>query len=104
MKVHAGYYQYMDRIVELCNQHNIKLSFFISPYHTYTIYPYWSIGGWDVWEDWKSRLAEYRNVYDFSRYNMITDETVSEKMSYWYEQYHFNPPLGEEIVNILIGN
>ncbi|NEQ62463.1 MAG: hypothetical protein F6K53_35770, partial [Moorea sp. SIO4A1] len=56
---------------------------------------------WPVFEEWKRRLVEITPVWDFSGYNSITTEAISEEMKNYWDSSHYREEVGDLILNRL---
>ena len=58
---------------------------------------------WQLYEDWKREIVKMMPVWDFSGYNSITTEPIGEQMNNYQDSSHFYPPIGDLILNRLVG-
>lgn len=92
------------KIVTLCRENNIELVAYISPIHVLMLEGIIASGKGEVYEKWKRRLAEIVPYYDFSGYNVITeDRYLSNEMYYFIDTSHCSPVVGEFIIKVLLG-
>jgi hypothetical protein len=80
----------------------VAVSFFLTPFHSWTLYGFEQYGNWHVLEKIKRDLAEVGGVYDFTRYNELIDERPENQMRYWSETWHFRPELGKLMAAAMI--
>jgi hypothetical protein len=90
---------YLQEVVELGQKHDIEMAFFISPAHA----AHWEIlakaGLWPEFETWKRRIAEITPIWDFSGYNSITTEAISDDMQNYWDSSHYHESVGNLILN-----
>ena len=93
----------LDKIIKFGHERNIEVVFLLLPNHPVYDHFYLLNGHWGLidWQEWKRRLAKFPNVIDFSAYNEIGDEKVSEHMKYWYDPIHFSVIVGDMILSAL---
>ena len=93
---------HLKTIVELCKQHNIELKIFISPTHA-TQYEAIKVAGlWSIFEQWKREVVQIMPVWDFSGYNSITTENISDQMINYLDNSHYSQITGGLILNRLL--
>ena len=93
-----AYWQDLEYIVELCKQNNIDLKVFISPAHATRWEAIYTTGKWDIFEQWKQKLAATLPVWDFSGYNSITTESIANEMNNYVDESHYSPEIGELVL------
>lgn len=114
------YLESFRSILRLAHANNIDVRMFISPSHARQWETLAASGLWQRFEQWKRDLvmineeeAQYAglNPYmlvDFSGYNSITSETVSDDpdMHYYWESSHYRKATGDLVLNRLfhLGN
>lgn len=64
----------LQKIIQLCNNYNVKLYIFISPINTRLTDLIYKMELEDTYQHWKKELSKYENIYDFSGYNTITTD------------------------------
>lgn len=107
-KHHINYqlsYKYLadiQAIVNLCKQHGILLKVFISPYHVTENEAIRTTKNWSILEEWKRKLVEITPVWDFSGYNSITTEQLSNDMKYYTDHSHYTKEIGDLVLNRLL--
>lgn len=84
---------YIQNILELAKQHNVKIIFYISPTYYEHINLIYSLGLGDTYEFFKLKLSELTSYWDFNTLNSIT----TNKNHYWD-----NSHMREEIGTLLI--
>lgn len=92
------YWSDFKEIVNLCRQKGIDLKVFISPSHATHWQSIAATGKWDIFEDWKRKLVDLVEVWDFSGYNSITSEAIAKYMNNYVDNSHYTPAIGELIV------
>ncbi|NEN91144.1 MAG: hypothetical protein F6K48_20445 [Okeania sp. SIO3H1] len=97
--------QYLDelkKIVDLCQENQIKLMLFISPSHATQWEAIRSSGKWSIFEDWKRKVVEITPVFDFSGYNNITTEPISNDMKNYTDNSYYTKEVGNLVLNKLL--
>lgn len=91
-------------LVTLCRERGIRLYPFISPTHAAHLEALSASELWPVFEDWKRRLVEIAGgVWDFSGYNTVTVEPISEDMRNYWDISHYRRGIGDLIINRMFG-
>ncbi len=90
------------KVVDLCQQNQIKLISYISPAHATQWEIIKSSGQWSTFEEWKPKVVEISDVFDFSGYNSITSEPIQNEMENYTENSHYTPKVGNLILNRLL--
>ena len=97
----------MKRIVDLCNEHGLKLTVYTMPSHARSMQLY--ADAWPVYEEWMRRMVEIVPVMNFSGYN---DMTMSEaelglltkdSNPYFWDSHHANSYVGNLVLAVLAG-
>lgn len=88
--------------VQLCKNNNIKLIVFVTPYHAAALERY-NNSGFKSFENWKREITKITTVWDFSGYNEITTESVSENMTYYWEASHYKKTVGKRMLERMLG-
>ena len=90
---------YFKMIINLCQQNNIEVKIFISPTHA-TQYEAIDIAGlWSDFEQWKREIISITPVWDFSGYNSITTEVISDSMINYIDNSHYSQHTGNLVLN-----
>jgi hypothetical protein len=103
--VHSNYklsQQYLNNlreIVALCKENNIEVVGFISPAHVTQLEAIYVAGQWDILEQWMREMVSILPVWDFSDYNSITTEPVSETMKYYIDSSHYKESVGNWVLD-----
>ena len=87
------------KIVELCKRNNIRLFSFISPVHATQLEAIRVSKLWSTFEQWKRLIIEISPVWDFSGFNSITTEPLSNMMKNYVDSSHYNYQVGNLIFN-----
>ncbi|MFM7406862.1 MAG: hypothetical protein ACKO3K_09420 [Cuspidothrix sp.] len=90
-KLSDKYVQDFQKIVNLCQKHNIKLIVFISPAHATQWEAIRAAGKWETFETWKRKAVQLTPVWDFSGYNTITNEEIKDVMENYPDSSHYTP-------------
>jgi hypothetical protein len=85
--------------VNLGKQHNIDLKVFLSPVHAAQLEAIRVAGIWSIFEQWKREISKVTPVWDFSDYNSITTEPISNDMKNFFESVHYRKEVGDLILN-----
>ncbi|HHP7232146.1 MAG TPA: hypothetical protein ACFCUY_14965 [Xenococcaceae cyanobacterium] len=93
------YWSDLEKLIKLCQENNIKLKVFISPAHATQWESIYVTNRWQVFEDWKRNLVQLTPVWDFSGYNSVTTEKISNRMNNYVDNSHYTPAIGNLIVN-----
>jgi hypothetical protein len=110
----------VQKIIEDCRQHHIKLYLFIPPVHARQLEAMRVMGLWSDFEQWKRDLVnllyedrqkyslrEPIKLWDFSGYNQFTTEPIppagSDREMKWYvESSHYTTNLGDLVLDKLL--
>ncbi|WP_375341281.1 MBOAT family O-acyltransferase [Okeania sp. SIO2C2] len=90
------------KVVDLCQQNKIKLISYISPAHATQWEIIKSSGQWSTFEEWKRKVVEISDVFDFYGYNSITTEPIHNNMENYTDNSHYTPKVGNLILNRLL--
>ncbi len=97
--------QFMDnfkKIVDLCQQNQIKLILFISPSHATQWEAIRATGEWSTFEEWKREVVKITPVFDFSGYNSITTEPIHNEMTNYADNSHYTKKIGDLVLNRIL--
>ncbi|MEW5860862.1 MAG: hypothetical protein AB1861_26400 [Cyanobacteriota bacterium] len=89
----------LRHIVETCQKKNIELKLFISPRHTIHSEAIKQAGLGSDFEEWQRELVKIATVWDFSGYNSITTEPISDQMKNYWDSSHYRKEVGDLILN-----
>lgn len=90
------------RIVDLCQKHGITLKVFISPSHAIDLEAIRATGRWEVFEQWQREIVKITPVLDFSGYNSITTEPISNNMKNYADNSHYSKDIGDLVLNRIL--
>lgn len=90
--------QYLRNIVSLCSDHNVILTLYVSPIHESQFDLIYAMQLGDVYEQWKSDIANIHEYYDFTGRNSVT--TVRDL---WWDSSHLKKEGGRLIFARLFG-
>ncbi|HBE21270.1 MAG TPA: hypothetical protein DEG17_05110 [Cyanobacteria bacterium UBA11149] len=90
------------KIVELCQKHGITLKVFISPSHAIDLEAIRATGRWEVFEQWQREIVKITPVLDFSGYNSITTEPISNYMKNYVDNSHYSQAIGNLVLNRIL--
>ncbi|TGE33836.1 hypothetical protein E4K68_03180 [Desulfosporosinus sp. Sb-LF] len=103
-KYSAQRLQDVRTMIELCKERKIDVKVFISPSHATQWEAIRTSGLWGQFEQWKRDISAITPVWDFSGYNSITTETISNTMQYYWDNSHYTEKTGELIVDRLLNH
>lgn len=95
---------YLKMMVDICHNRNISLKVFISPSHATQMEAIRVAGLWPVFEKWKREETQIIPTWDFTGYNGITVEPISNSMVYYSDNSHYRKVVGNLILNRLLNN
>ncbi|MDJ0554517.1 MAG: hypothetical protein QNJ68_08780 [Microcoleaceae cyanobacterium MO_207.B10] len=90
------------KIVDLCQQNQIKLISFISPSHATQWEAIRAKGEWSTFEEWKRKVVQITPVFDFSGYNSITSEPIHNEMENYRDNSHYTKKIGDLVLNRIL--
>lgn len=86
-------------LIRLCQEKNVRVVAFISPAHA-TLWEAIKVAGlWPVFEEWKKEVSALTPVWDFSGYNGITTEPMSETMQNYWDSSHYKKSVGNLVLD-----
>lgn len=91
----------LKMIVETAHQRGIDVKILISPEHATLHYAVNTRFGPEL-ETWKRELSKIAPVWDFSGYNSITTEPITNQMEYYLDSSHFSQKTGGLILNRIL--
>ena len=86
-------------VINLCQQHNINYYIYISPTHATQYEAIDRAGLWLTFEQWKREVVSITPIWDFSGYNSVTTELISESMVNYIDNSHYSKYTGELVLN-----
>jgi len=86
-------------IAETCRQKGINLKVFISPAHVTQWEAVRVKNLWTAFETWKRDVVKIIPVWDFSGYNSITSEPITDDMQNYLESSHYLKEIGNLVLN-----
>lgn len=86
-------------IVDLCRENNLNLIAFITPPHATQFEAMYMSGSEAVIEQGKREIVNILPVWDFSGYNSVTNEPISDQMSNFRDSSHPTIKVGNLILN-----
>jgi hypothetical protein len=101
-KLSPAYLNDLREIVRLCRENKISLIAFISPAHVTQTEAIYAAGQWQILEQWKREVVKILPVWDFSDYNSITIEPISEKMHHYIDSSHYKEAIGNSILDCIL--
>lgn len=100
-KLSQDYLNDLKKIVETCRERNIELKIFISPEHATQLEAVKVAGLWTELENWQREVVKIAPVWDFTGYNSITTELISNTMQNYWDSSHYRKEVGDLILNRL---
>lgn len=88
----------LKKIRDLCKEKRIELIAFITPEHALQLETAYLQGRGKIIEQGKRELVKMMPVWDFSGYNSITTEPVSDRMENYTDTSHFTLKVGNLIL------
>ena len=92
----------LQTVVDLAKANDIELKLFISPAHATLTESLRMKGLWRDYEEWKQAVVAIAPVWDFSGYNSITTEALSNEMRYYVDSSHYSTKVGNMILSRLL--
>lgn len=92
----------LKNIVEMCRERGIDLYVYISPSHATRYETIRTAGHWAEYERMKREIARVVPYWDFSGFNSITTEPISEEMQNYIDDSHYHPDIGDVVLNKLL--
>lgn len=93
--------QYIQKMKELCEQHNVSLYLFIPPIHAILLESQWQKDNWENFEAWKKAIVNIAPIWDFSGFNDISMSSIKDKINF-NDLGHFSKQVGNLIVHKMI--
>lgn len=113
-------FRYLERILRLAGDHNVRLVLFIHPYHADYLEMLHEVGLWPSFEAWKRGLVKIVDtadakrpgsvrLFDFSGYDALTTERTPPRgdrrsqMRWYWEPGHYKSALGDRMLARMLG-
>jgi hypothetical protein len=93
--------EHYKTIADTCKQHRIALKVFIPPSHVTDLEAIRAARLWSGFEQWKREIVKIAPVWDFSGYNSITTEPISNNMKNYRDSSHHRKEINDLILNRL---
>jgi len=90
-------FDYIAKIKELCEKHNIKLYMYTSPLHAIVLETHWQMDEWKNYEEWLRQLVIISPVWDFSGFHDISMSSLIHD-DYYNDLSHFSKKVGNYIL------
>ena len=103
LKIHEPAMVAFQEMIDTAKAHDVRLTFIYTPNHAYDDYYIDYIDGWGVVESWLRRLSARSDLYSFSQPNQLVYESVSPRMLFWNDPFHFSLTMGAAIGKRLSG-
>ncbi len=100
-KISESFLNDLKEVVRQCREREIELKIFISPIHVTQLELLHLAGLWPLVEQWKQEIVKIAPIWDFSGYNSITTEPITNEMKNYIESSHYLPPVGNLILSRL---
>lgn len=101
-KISQRYLSYLAKIINLCQEKKIETKVFISPSHAARWEIIHAARHWQTYEQLKRELVKLTPIWDFSGYNSITTETISNNMKNYIDDSHYRKEIGDLVLNRLL--
>ncbi|NES04111.1 MAG: hypothetical protein F6K22_15475 [Okeania sp. SIO2F4] len=101
-KLSTQFLDELKKIVDLCQENQIKLVLFISPAHATQWEAIRSSGKWSIFEEWKRKIVKITPVFDFSGYNSITTEPIHNQMENYTDNSYYTPKVGNLVLDRIL--
>jgi hypothetical protein len=108
-------FAHLGRLIDAATNKNIKITFFINPYHSSYLHTLTENKHWNNFVLWKTTLVSYLNekqgvestLWDFSGFNNMINEAVplttpKKQMKWFWEPAHYKKELGERLLARLL--
>lgn len=107
-------FERLGRIIKAANKKNVKIIFFINPYHASYLHTIAQNKQWENFQLWKYTLVQYLSqqdhkikLWDFSGFSEFVNEKVtltksSQIMDWYWEPAHYRKELGDLMLNTLM--
>ena len=98
-----------NELLQLCKNHDIDLKLYISPAHANLDGEALRASGhWELMRSWKREIVNIVSksgyeLWDFSGYNSVTTEQISDPMSNYWDSSHFTEKIGGDILRRMLG-
>jgi hypothetical protein len=96
--------RHLNAVVDLCRDRGIDLKIFMSPSHATQWETLHDAGLWEQFEDWKRDVVRLTPVWDFSGYNTVTTEPISDHMHHYWDSSHYRKETGDLVLDRLLGD
>ena len=99
----------LERLVEFCRTHNIKLTLFIPPGHAEELEMI--AQGWDLYHVWRKQIVQIAPVMDFKGYNSVTTSSIDESPgilgpysnAYFWDSEHMKTEAADMVLACIAG-
>ncbi len=89
-------------IIDICRKNNIDVKVFISPIHATQHEAIRVAGLWSIFEQWKRELVKIVPIWDFSGYNSVTTEPISDDMRNYIDSSHYSRQTGNLVLDRIL--
>ncbi|MCW6037050.1 hypothetical protein K4A83_12340 [Spirulina subsalsa FACHB-351] len=96
------YLEDLKAVITTSQAREIQLTIFISPSHAMQWEAIRVSGLWSQFEQWKREIVQFAPIWDFSGYNSITTEPLTDSMVYYIESSHYRKEVGDLILNRIL--
>lgn len=93
----------LQAIVNTCREHDIDLRVVITPIHARHMDELYLAGLGPEYEAWVRRVSTITPVWDFSGYNEITTEPVTQGMKWFMDPLHYSLATGTVMIERIYG-
>ncbi len=89
-------------IIELCRAKNIEFRVFITPIHSTVAEAYYLTNQMSEIENIQREIVKITPIWDFSGFNSITTEPISEQMQNYLDGMHYRKKIGDLIIKRIL--
>ncbi len=102
LNISSNFLKDLDFVIRTCQKKGIDIQVFISPIHATQGEALRLSGLVPVVEKWKREIVKITPFWDFSGYNKITGEPITQEMSYYLDSSHYLPSVGNLVINNIL--
>ena len=101
-------FQEYERIIEICREHNLKLTVFVPPVHARSFEQFASV--WELYSEWARRMVAIMPYTSFEDFNDMTTSSAKEGIvndstnEFFWDSFHMKLPVGNKIQAYLAGS
>jgi len=104
-KLQDRFFQYYEKIIQLCQDNGIELDVFFSPSHAIQWMAVEQSGNWNNFELWKKKIMQinlkyHLKILDFAQVNQYSSQDI-DTSPFYHDNSHFSSELGHLINSII---